>query len=269
MVTARPLRDDLVEADMTTRSPRLGSIGPVIDRRSDRDALARSDRGRRLLVTPVAAGLLLAVVILLVFAARAAAVPEPGERARSIRAPHCALQGSRTIAANRHVRVFRARTGLGEVYGCRRSANRAYELGVAAECQNYDEIDGVVVAGNMAALNVRTCSLTSSQSRAVLINLRDGRVRFASQPLASAPDVDREYDAIRGMVVTPEGRLAWLGVRVRGGVLIGAEVRRRARGSRSRSVLLDRGAAIDPRSLRRRGNRASWRKAGTRRCARI
>ena len=213
-----------------------------------------------LVVATLAAGLLLAP------AASASLVPAPGERAHSIRAPHCTMNGARTVAANRHVRVFRAR---GEVFGCRRTANRAYEIGHGSgECQNNDLIDSAVVAGNLAALNVRTCGLYGSSSTVKLVNLRDGRGRFASAPL-STPGSEAGYDAIRGMTVTPGGGLAWLGVRVARGAVVAAEVRRRRPGFADRSVVLDSGVAIDPRSLRRRGSRVQWRNAGAARSAAI
>jgi hypothetical protein len=206
-----------------------------------------------------AAAVALAAGLALAPAAFASPVPAPGERAATVRAPHCTLAGAKTIAANRHVRVFSAkRRAWREVFGCRRDANRAYAIGDGGgECQNYDLIDGAVVAGDFAALNVRTCSLTSSSSVLKLVNLRDGRVRFASAPL-STPAPESAYDAIRGMVVTPAGRLAWVGVRVRGGAIVGAEVRRRVRATSGRSVVLDSGTAIDPRSLHRSGSIALW-----------
>lgn len=208
------------------------------------------------------------VLATLLLAAPAGAVPEPGQRASSVRAPHCSLKGSKTITANRHVRVFRT-PGLGTVYGCRRTANRAYELGIVGECQNYDEIDGAVVAGDLVALNVRTCSLYASQSRIRLVDLHTGRVRFGAAPLGSSPDVDSEDDTIRGMVLTADGRLAWLGVRSRAGAVVTKEVRRRSHRSARRTLLLDAGADIARRSLHRSGGRAYWRRAGVVRSARL
>lgn len=118
------------------------------------------------------------------------------------------------------------------------------------------------MAGNFVALNIRTCGLYFSSSQVKLVSLRDGRVRVASVPQATLPP-DGAYDAIRGMVL----RFAWMAVRVRGGTVVGAEVRRRATGSSGKAVLLDRGAAIDPRSLRRASTRVSWRRAGVVRSA--
>jgi len=219
-------------------------------------------RRRALLAGAVA----LAAGLLLAPAARAATTPLPGERAKRVAAPHCTMKNSLTIAANRHVRVFRAR---GEVFGCRRTADRAYAIGLGgAECQNNDLIDGAVVAGNFVALNVRTCSLTNTESSVRLVNLRDGRGRFASRPVIAAAPAGA-HDAIRGMVVTAEGRLAWLGVRIAGGAVVHAEVRRRLPDFSDQSVALDSGAGIDPRSLRRRGSRVLWRNAGVARSAPI
>lgn len=224
----------------------------------------RGSRARTVVVLALAAGLQLPV------AASAALVPELGQRAASVRAPHCTMKGAKTIAANRHVRAFSARVRTWrEVFGCRRAAGRAYVIGDAGgECQNYDVVDSVVVSGNFAALNVRTCSLHGSQSRVALINLRDGRVRFASAPLSTRGS-DGSYDAIRGMVVTAGGHLAWLGVRVVRGAVVDAEVRRRGVAAKVGSVVLDSGSTINPRSLRRRGSTMSWRKAGVTRHAAI
>jgi len=212
----------------------------------------------------------LSAALLFASAASAAPVPAPGETAHSVRAPHCTLKGSETIAANRHVRVFSARVrAWREVFGCRRSADRAYAIGDAGgECQNYDLVDGAVVGGNFVALNVRTCSLYGSQSSVALVNLRDGRIGFRSAPL-STPGSDSSYEAIRGMAVTAAGRLAWLGVRVVRGALVEAEVRRRIRGTIGHSLVLDSGSGIDPRSLRRVGSMLRWRRDGVARSAAI
>ena len=205
-------------------------------------------------------------MLLLAPAASAGTVPAPGKRAPSIAAPHCTMNGAKTIAANRHVRVFRAR---GEVFGCRRAANRAYVIGHGdGECQNNDLVDSAVVAGNLAALNVRTCSLYGSSSSVHLVNLRDGRGRFAAAPL-STTGTDASYDAIRGMVLTATGRFAWIGVRVSRGAIVAAEVRRRGHGSTGRAIVLDCGAGIDPRSLRLRGSQVRWRDNGVARSAPI
>jgi len=214
--------------------------------------------------SPRLAGLALALAATLAIAPEASAVFTAGQQAPSVKATNCSLKSAKTLAANRSVRVFQRSD---KVYGCRRSADRAYVLGIRGECQNNDEIDGVVVAGNQAALNVQTCSLTSSQSRVLLVSLRTGRVSFASNPLSTAPRIDSGYDAIRGMAVTAEGAIAWIGVGVERGVVVAAEVRRRARGSSTRAVLLDSGTGIDPRSLQRRDSRVTWRSGAAERSA--
>ena len=185
-----------------------------------------------------------------------------------MKAPRCTLKGARTVVANRHVRIFNASHAKhgGLTFGCLRSADRAYALGFVGECQNNDVVDTAVVAGTFAALNVNTCGLASSESRIALVTLRNGHVVFASEPLSTPGDPDG-YDAIRGMVVTPRGRMAWVAVRIARGVVVAAEVRRRAHGPDRRSVLLDSGSDIDPRSLRRHGSRVSWVKGGVARSA--
>ena len=134
--------------------------------------------------------------------ASAAVVPAPGERAASVRAPHCTLKGAKTIAANRHVRVFSARRALAR--GLRLPADgriaRTRSATAAASARTTTSIDSAVVAGNFVALNVRTCSLYDSESSVELVNLRDGRgaLRLRRRCRRRAPR--RAYDAIRGMV---------------------------------------------------------------------
>ncbi len=213
---------------------------------------------------PRLVGIAVALGASLWLAPAAGAVFTAGEQAPSVRATNCSMKGSKTLSANRNVRVFQHGD---KAYGCRREADRAYVLGIRGECQNNDEIDGVVVAGNQAALNVQTCSLHSSNSRVLLVSLRSGRVTFASDPLSVAPRIDNGYDAIRGLAVTADGRLAWIGVGVERGAVVATEVRRRARGSSTRSVLLDSATAIDARSLHRRDSTVTWRNAGMARSA--
>jgi hypothetical protein len=69
------------------------------------------------------------------------------------------------------------------------------------------------------------------------------------------------------VVVTPAGRLAWIGARVSRGVVVDAEVRRRIRATRDATFPLDRGTGIDPRSLRRSGSIVMWRDDGVARSA--
>jgi hypothetical protein len=214
-------------------------------------------------------GLLCAVlaVALLASAGASARVIDPalvfpvaGSRYQTVHAPGCSLKGAKTVVANRHVRIFNAphRVYGGLTFGCLRSANRAYVLGIVGECQNNDVIDTAVVAGTLAALNINTCSLTSSESEIALVDLRTGRVAFASPPTSLQFDPDA-YDAIRGMAVTAAGRLAWVAVRVAHGANVAVEVRRRARDPKASPVLLDGSTDIDPRSLRRTGSLLTWR----------
>jgi hypothetical protein len=185
--------------------------------------------------------------------------PVAGSAYRSVHAPHCSLKGARTVVANATVRIFNARyPKYGRLtFGCRRSADRAFVLGIVGECQNNDVIDTAVVAGTLAALNVHTCGLATSESEIALVDLRTGRVAFASAPLSLPPTYDG-YDAIRGMAVTAAGRLAWLAVRIVGGHVVAVEVRRRARDPNGPPVLLDSSTDIDPRSLRRNRSMLIW-----------
>ena len=190
-------------------------------------------------------------------------LPQAGGVYGTVRAPRCLLPGLKTIAANRYVRVFYATIPkrAAATLACRRSSDRAYVVGTFGECQNNAAVDTAAVAGRYAAINVRTCSLTHSQSGIGLVNLRNGRVAFSSGAL-STPTAESEAEGIRAMVLTPRGRVAWLAVRRSRGAIIAVEVLRRAHGPGRRTLLLDSATDIDPRSLRRRGDRVLWTRAG-------
>jgi hypothetical protein len=199
--------------------------------------------------------------------AQTAAAP-PLPVAKSVRAPGCSLKGSKTIKANRDARVFKVVTrGFGRVYGCRRSARRAFELGWVGECQNYHEILLAEVAGPRAALGAFECALTAGWWDVELVDLRNGRREFSSPPIGSPTPNEATVDALRRIVVASDGALAWTATRSAGGVTSVVEVRRRMRGSASASILLDSATDIDPGSLRKRGRTLSWTKAGVRRTA--
>ena len=195
-------------------------------------------------------------------------LPQAGGVYGTVRAPHCSLPGHKTIAANRHVRVFYATPPKRSLVAlaCRRSSDRAYVIGYVGECQNSAEVDSATVSGSYAAINVSTCSLTHTDSGIGLVNLRNGHVVFSSRAM-STQSAENEADGIQTMVLTPRGRVAWLAVRRRGGSVLGAEVLRRAHGPDRQTVLLDSSADIDPRSLRRRGDRVLWTRAGVRQSA--
>jgi hypothetical protein len=194
-------------------------------------------------------------------------LPQAGGVYGTTRAPHCSSKGGRTLAVNRHVRVFDTAARVRPLaLACLRSSNRAYVIGDPRECQNSAAIDSAVVAGTYAAINVRTCSLTHSDSGIGLVDLRNGHVVFSSYALARV-SLESEADAIRAMAVTPRGRVAWLALRRTGSSALTVEIRRRAHGPDRQSVLLDSSAGIDPRSLRRRGDRVYWTNAGIERSA--
>ncbi len=210
--------------------------------------------------------LLAAAVIGVGAAQRAGAALAP---AKSVRAPNCSLKGDKTIKANRDARVFKRvnRRNYGKVYGCRRSANRAYELGFIGECQNNEEIQLAEVAGRRALLGIFECSLYAGWWKVALVNLGTGRREFASSPIGSPSPNEATFDALRRIVVASDGAAAWTAMRSSGGVTSAVEVRRRMRGSSSASILLDSGTDIDPDSLRKRDRTLSWTKAGVRRTA--
>jgi len=212
----------------------------------------------------------LATAALVATAATAQQDAPPLPPASSVRAPNCSLNGGKTMKANRSVRVFkRTRHGFGRVYGCRRSADRAFELGYAGECQNSDEIDKVEVAGRRAALGIFECSLTDGWWRVDIVNLRDGHREFTSKPITPAAGDEATDDVLQRIVVTPGGAVAWTAARSVRGVVTAVEVRRRVAATTTQSVVVDSGGDIDPDSLRKRGDRIIWTKAGARRSAPI
>jgi hypothetical protein len=169
------------------------------------------------------------------------------------------------------VRVFKkTRRGYGKAYGCRRTARRAFELGIIGECQNNDEIRRVEVAGRRAVLGIFECSLTAGWWRVDLVNLRNGHREFTSNPTTIVPQDESTSAVLHRIVVTADGAVAWTGERLGArGVRLGVEVRRRRRATTNQAVLLDSGTDIDPDSLRRRGRTITWTKAGARRAAQL
>jgi len=223
---------------------------------------------RRHVLVAAAAGLACAVAAST--AAPAQQYAQPLAPASSVRAPHCSLEGARTIKANRYVRVFKkTQRGYGGVYGCRRDARRAFKLGIVGECQNNDEIQRVEVAGRRAVLGIFECSLTAGWWRVDLVNLRNGHREFTSNPTTIAPLNESTSAVLHRIVVTADGAVAWTAERTAGGARLDVEVRRRRRATTNQAVLLDSGTDIDPDSLRRRGRTIVWTKAGARHSAQL
>jgi hypothetical protein len=204
-----------------------------------------------------------------VIGAGAVSAPAQLTSARSVRAPGCTLKRAKTIKADRDVRVFRTvpAVGSGTVYGCRRSARRAYVLGEFGECQNNHEIRRVEVAGRRAALGAFECSLDSGAWDVELVDLADGRLEFRCAPLPLPLPDSATFDELQRIVTTSDGALAWTATRRARGTQLAVEVRRRMRGSASASIRLDSGTDVNPDSLRKRGRTLSWTRAGVRRTA--
>jgi hypothetical protein len=223
--------------------------------------------GRPLAVA--AAGLAALALVATAAPAQQYALPLPP--ASSVRAPNCSLQGATTIKANRYVRVFKkTRRNYGRAYGCLRTARRAYVLGIIGECQNNDEIQKVEVAGRRAVLGIFECSLTDGWWRVDLVNLRNGHREFTSNPITPGPATNEPVrELLHRIVVTASGGVAWTATRSVGGARTAVEVRRNRRGTNNQSVVVDSGTGIDPDSLRKRGTRITWTKAGARRSAPI
>jgi len=179
--------------------------------------------------------------------------------------------GAKTIKANRHVRVFSVlKRGYGAVYGCQRSARRAFRLGILGECQNSREVKMVEVAGRRAVLGIFECSLYDGFWRLQLVNLRNGHREFTSSPISVFSPTEATHDSLQRMVLTADGSVAWTAARSGAGAAASyIEVRRRRRGSTNQAVLLDSGIDIDAQSLRKRGRTISWTKAGVRRTAQL
>ena len=197
---------------------------------------------------------------------------QPGRPLSTVGAPGCTRTGAKTIKANRHVRVFSVlKRGYGAVYGCQRSARRAFRLGILGECQNSREIRMVEVAGRRAVLGIFECSLYAGGWNLELVNLRNGHREFTSNnPISVFPPTEATHDSLQRMVLTADGSVAWTAARSGAGAAASyVEVRRRRRGSTNQAVLLDSGTDIDAQSLRKRGRTISWTKAGVRRTAQL
>jgi len=201
-----------------------------------------------------------ATVALLAVSPAAGDLPAVGQKAATRKAPDCSVRKSTTLQANRHVRVFRTTDDF--VWGCRRTADRAFRLGDWGECQNSDVVSNVEVAGTYAAWISTTCGLDFSAESIELANLRTGRFAFRSSPILPFAATERTFEGIRRIVVDDRGVVAWTASRSAGAKTIAIEVRRRTRASGGASVVVDSDLAIDTDSLRRKGHRITWRKGG-------
>jgi hypothetical protein len=164
-------------------------------------------------------------------------LPAVGQKAATRKAPDCSVRKSTTLQANRHVRVFRTTGNF--VWGCRRTADRAFRLGDWGECQNSGVVSNVEVAGTYAAWISTTCGLDFSAESIELANLRTGRFAFRSSPILPFAATQGTFSGIRRIVVDDRGVVAWTASRSSGAKTIAIEVRRRTRGSGGASVVVD------------------------------
>jgi hypothetical protein len=178
-------------------------------------------------------------------------------------------EGQRIVRRTRLATLISGATG--EYYGCLLARGTRIDLG---------GFDGIyppkAIAGSLVAAAIDFCEEGDDCATMVeVVDLRDewlGVNRFVS----AGPG----YSEIRSLVLKRDGAVAWAGCSSRYGPAYGRVGYECKRGDASRRVFaldrrsrkprqLDVGRRIDPKSLRLRGSRLSWLKAGRRRYGRL
>jgi hypothetical protein len=169
----------------------------------------------------------------------------------SVRPPaRCRAAHSRTIAQDAVARVYKYGGGL---YGC------SARTGIRTRLGSTPYTAQVRLVGSLAAYAVYIHGIDFGSATVVITRLTDGK------RLGSASAIDRafveSFQSVTSLIVRRSGAVAWIASV--GSIVnseMSVEVHRLDRGGRS--VLLDRGAKIDPKSLRLRGSTLTWTNAG-------
>lgn len=174
--------------------------------------------------------------------------------------------GGRTLVLGASVRVYSSTTphpagtfAQTSVYACTFARGRPLLLGTTAGQRHVEDF---VVAGDSVAFAATSMGVDTLSSSVEVLDAADDRLL---RDLAAAGPSRRpeSFTTVAAIVVRAAGQVGWIAT-------VSAIGQRRARyevhrAGSSGAALLDSGARIDPRSLRLRGERISWRDgAGTR-----
>jgi hypothetical protein len=195
------------------------------------------------------------LVIAAVLAGGGLAVALPDKPLSAVQPNACGPAHSRTLAQSSVARVYSLR---GAVYGCSARTGRRTKLGSTA-IGALSKVGLVRLAGACAAYEVDLHGIDSGSAAVVVRRLSDGA------KLGTAPAVGRAYvesfQTVTSLVVRRGGAIAWI---ARDASIISSDVAVEVHklDRRSSPVLLDRGKAIDPSSLRLSGSSLTWTDGG-------
>jgi hypothetical protein len=165
---------------------------------------------------------------------------------------HCGPASAQTLARGSLTRVFVQR---GTVYACLTGSRRWTRLGTTGGCLRASRVDVVAVAGRLVAAGVTTCGIDISAAAIEVLRVSDGHRLLSAQAIGNpGPEASMR---VTGLVLTPEGAVAWI---ARTGSIADhrtvTEVRA-ASGAGTR--VLDSSPQIATGSLRLSGRTVSWR----------
>jgi hypothetical protein len=197
----------------------------------------------------------------LVFVAIAAVgMPVAEAEGRSGRKAPCSLEGSKTIAAGLHGRVFARRpVDYARVYGCLYARNRRVPLGRYRECFDSEAVSLPRLAGRFAGFALDFCHRAPTATSTVVVkNLRSGRTKFRLPGFTGTPPGVPALYGVTDLELKPNGSVAWI-VENRQGE---RQVEVRKADAEGRGAVLDSGTGIDTRSLALSESRLYWLKDG-------
>lgn len=212
-------------------------------------------------LSALGAGLLLALSM---HAAPAAVAAEKSSAA-------CSATGTRTLAANPEVRLYReapppGQGATGPVYGCLKSSGKSRRIGPTQRRGWSASIGGPFALKGTWAAAIEDRQVGKDTTR-VFVAVRDIRAqtRWGRRCLIGSADRPSQLPAVRLLLVNKDGALAWVAITpspTGRAPLLGVCD---AQGTR----ILDSGAGLEIESVELRGSTLSWMNAGGPRSAQL
>jgi len=187
-----------------------------------------------------------------------AAIAACASSARTSRSA-CKLAGATKVVTGSKAVVFsKPSNGDRRDFGCAYSSGRLVALG-HARCLSRLPGPGVShirLAGDFAGFGTMRCGVDTATAGVRVIDLAK-RKTTVDVAATSPPNRPESFESVDALVLRSDGAVAWISSisSIVGGGGPAYEVRERGR-------LLDRGAAIDPRSLAINGSTVRWRNGG-------
>ena len=181
--------------------------------------------------------------------------------------PPCRPAGSQTVVETPAARVFRLRIGKESyTYGCLFAVRGLIELGGMSEFGDVDSVDMVSLAGPYAGFAYGYSGPADTYEDVRVVDLRSGQDLYLG---GAGPDHSDEQGAVSGLVMKPDGSVAWIGMGLTWNPATQNNERVTIVGKIDSGgyAELDRGDGIDTSSLRLDGSTLTWTDAGQTRTA--